>query len=353
MKRIHKISNIPARDWRDCPDKDTYGFTAEVADAATQALDRLVTTSFIAIAGGDVLYDYGDVSQVSYCASVRKSILSMLYGIYVERGVIDLHATMTDLGIDENEGLLDIEKTATLRDLITSSSGVYHPAGSPGGDTKGIPERGSKVPGKHFFYNNWDFNVLGAAFEKLTGKSVFKAFEEHLAGPLGLQDFDINRQRMLGYPDASRYYAYHMFLSARDLARIGHLMTRGGRWDDQQLIPPNWVTESTSMFTAARDMDNRMERIAGYSYLWWLPDVPAGKPWWRGSFFAVGNFGQYALCLPALDMTFVHRHAITDEQAIGRNQGTFHGELATVTMQEFLAVCDIFTDEVGPMVWSR
>src|SRR5690606_12311214 len=119
-----------------------------------------------------------------------------------------------------------------------------YPAGSPGGDMKGIPERGSKTPGEYFHYNNWDFNVLGAAFEKLTGQSVFEAFENDLADPLGLQDFDRNKQRMLGYGNRSRYLAYHFFLSARDMARIGLLMTRNGRWHDRQIISRSWVKKA-------------------------------------------------------------------------------------------------------------
>ncbi len=147
-------------------------------------LDALPTTSFMAVVGGKALYTYGDVSEVSYLASTRKSILSMLFGKAVAEGKINLDLTMADLHIDEDHGLLPIEKTATLRHLLISSSGVYHQPGSPGSNTKNIPARGSKKPGDYFHYNNWDFNVLGAAFEQLTGRSVFKAFEEDFAGPM-------------------------------------------------------------------------------------------------------------------------------------------------------------------------
>lgn len=335
---------FPGVHWAECEDKSAYGLTDAVEQAARSALDALETTSFIAVAGGEKIFEYGDTSQVSYLASTRKSILSMLYGKYVEAGMIDLGATVADLGIDEAEGLLAVEKTAMLRDLLISSSGVYFPAGSPGGDMTGVPARGSKTPGSYFHYNNWDFNVLGAAFEQLTGKSVFAAFAEDFAGPLALEDFDPERQRMLGYRDQSRYLAYHFFLSGRDMARLGLLMSRGGRWGDKQLVPADWVRESTGMHVAARDMLRPKPRVAGYSYLWWIPQVPDGKPWWQGAFVAAGHFGQFILVLPALDMVFVNRRAVTDEQAIGRNQGIFTEELPTVTMQDFLAVCDIFAD---------
>ena len=344
MTKTHPTRVVPGPHWTDCADPAVHGLTPGVRDAATQALDALQTTSFTAVLGGEQVYQYGDTSEVSYLASTRKSILSMLYGKYVEAGIIDLNATMADLGIEEDKGLLEIEKTATLRDLLITSSGVYYPAGSPGGDMTGVPDRGSKTPGRFFHYNNWDFNVLGAVFEELTGTSVHDAFARELAEPLGLQDFDRSRQRMLGYGDKSRYLAYHFFLSGRDMARLGLLMARNGRWGDQQLISPEWVRESTSMHVAVRDMARPKPRVAGYSYLWWLPRVPENKLHWQGAFVAAGHFGQFILVLPALDMVFVNRRAVTDEQAIGRNQGTFTEELPPVTMEEFLGVCDIFVD---------
>lgn len=181
---------FPTKEWANVTSPEKYGLSAEVRERVDAMLDGLSTTSFMAVAAGKALYTYGDVSEVSYLASTRKSILSMLFGKAVAEGKIDLDLTMADLNIDEDHGLLPIEKTATLRNLLISSSGVYHQPGSPGSNTKNIPERGSKKPGDYFHYNNWDFNVLGAAFEQLTGRSVFEAFEEDFAGPMGLQDFD-------------------------------------------------------------------------------------------------------------------------------------------------------------------
>lgn len=334
---------FPARDWAKITTPEDYGFSSTVKEKVDTMLDGLSTTSFMAVAGGKTLYTYGDVSEVSYLASTRKSILSMLFGKAVADGKIDLDLTMADLDIDEDHGLLPIEKTATLRDLLISSSGVYHQPGSPGSNTKNIPERGSKKPGDYFHYNNWDFNVLGAAFEKLTGRSVFKAFEEDFAGPMGLQDFDPSRQRMMGYEGASRYLAYHFFLSGRDMARLGLSMVRNGRWGDEQIIPADWVAESTRIRVPAEKMnESEKSRVAGYSYLWWIPVVTKDTPEWEGAFVAAGHFGQFILGMPALDMVFVNRRAIPDELAIARNDGSFKEELPAVTMEQFLSVADQF-----------
>ena len=84
------------------------------------------------VTGGKVVYSYGDLAQACYLASARKSVLSMLYGKYVANGTIELDKTMADLGIDEPDGLLPIEKTAKVRDLLIASSGVYHPGRQSG-----------------------------------------------------------------------------------------------------------------------------------------------------------------------------------------------------------------------------
>ncbi|MFK3781275.1 serine hydrolase domain-containing protein [Agrobacterium sp. NPDC089420] len=336
-------NEFPARDWATVEFPEVHGLSADVHAKVDAILDGLPTTSFMVVLRGRVLYSYGDTSEVSYLASTRKSILSMLMGKAVAEGKIDLDLTMADLNIDEDHSLLPIEKTATLRNLLISSSGVYHQPGSPGSNTKNIPERGSKKPGAYFHYNNWDFNVLGAVFEQLTGRSVFKAFEEDFAGPMEMQDFDPARQRMMGYEGTSRYLAYHFFLSARDMARLGLAMVREGRWRDEEIVPAEWVSESTQIRVPADKLnESERSRIAGYSYLWWIPVVTNDTPEWKGACVASGHFGQFILCLPALDMVFVNRRAIPDELAIARNDGSFKEELPAVTMEDFLSVADQF-----------
>jgi CubicO group peptidase (beta-lactamase class C family) len=148
-------------------------------------------------------------------------------------------------------------------------------------------------PGTFFHYNNWDFNVLGAIFEKATGKTIFTALDEGLARPLQFQDFQLARQRMMGFENRSRFLAYHLFLSARDMARIGLVMLRGGEWNGRQVVPAEWVKESTKQRVPGSAVGRGGE--LGYGYLWWIPETPK-TPAWAGSFMASGQFGQFILC---------------------------------------------------------
>ena len=326
----------PGADWEKGSARET-GFRAEGLDLLELQLCALPTTAFMIVTGGKVVYSSGDLAQVCYLASARKSALSMLYGRYVANGAIDLDKTMGQLGIDDVEGLLPVEKTARVRDLLISSSGVYHPAGSPGDDPNS-PPRGSKEPGRFFHYNNWDFNVLGAIFEKATGKTVFAALDEELARPLQFQDFDIRRQRMMGFESRSRFLAYHLFLSARDMARLGLVMMRDGEWNGRQVVPAAWVKEST----VARVPGSAVGRGGelGYGYLWWVPQTRTSAPW-AGSYLASGQFGQYILVLPAIDTVIVHRRAVTDEYAVARNLGKTRFEPSRVQGTEFLKLADM------------
>ncbi len=288
------------------------------SDALKAMVYPLPTTSMMILRGGKVAWTYGDVRQASYLASARKSILSMLFGAAIERGQIRLDATLEQLGIDDDGDLTPLERTATVADLLTARSGVYHAAGSPGGVENG-PARGSHVPGSFFFYNNWDFNVAGAVYEKATGRSIFDAFATELAAPLGLQDFDPARQRMLGYtPRRSRFLAYHFFLSCRDMAKLGQLMLDEGRWKGRRLIPQSWVKTSTAMHVPGTATNASQ---LGYGYLWWRLDPARSSSAFNGAFAALGNYGQYLCVFPALDLVVVHRRAVTDDFAIARNLG--------------------------------
>jgi len=113
------------------------------------------------------------------------------------------------------------------------------------------PARGSFAPGQHWYYNNWDFNALGTVYKKFTGRTVFEGLRDDLAGPLEFEDFDLGRDTRLEYESVSDHLAYIMRLSARDLARIGVLMSRGGRWKDRRIVSANWVTQSTAAHSSA------------------------------------------------------------------------------------------------------
>ena len=243
----------------------------------------------------------------SYIASCRKSVLSMLYGQYVEDGTIDLNKTVADLGIDDVEGLLPREKQASIQDIISARSGVYHPEGYPGGMQQYAPDRGSVEPGSYWLYSNWDFNVAGYIFEQETGKNIYDEVERKLAIPLHMQDWKRSLQNKQGDTTISRYLAYPMWFSTRDMARIGQLMLNRGRWNGKQIISESWVEEMLKQRTTAEELNANVPVFEGtgvhfgYGYMWWLWEKTE-DPRFAGAYSARGAMGQNITVFPAIDV---------------------------------------------------
>jgi CubicO group peptidase (beta-lactamase class C family) len=175
--------------WQRVADPAALGYSRTVLDSALALAQSMKTSALLVTVGGRSLLEYGDLTDTSYIASARKSILSMLYGRYVENGTIRLNETLAEVGIDDRGGLLPLERTATVEQLLEACSGVYHPASNQGDALVMAPPRGSQKPGTYNLYSNWDFNALGTIFEKKTGRGIYDAFESDIARPIGMQDF--------------------------------------------------------------------------------------------------------------------------------------------------------------------
>lgn len=303
---------FPGESWKKITDSAGAGYSAEGLAAVREYVETLDTTGLMVVVGGRVLFEYGDLEQISYIASVRKSILAILYGKYVYDGTIRLDASLEELGITDHGGLLPIERKAAIDHLITARSGIYHPASNGGDNTADAPERGSREPGTYFLYNNWDFNCAGAVFEMLTHQVIYDALERDLADPLGMQDFDRFNQRKSGNLDRSRFPAYHIWFSTRDMARIGYLMLREGEWNGLRISPQTWVRKITRARTHVEEMNPEPYRKGpfGYGYMWWVWDGDAARGPYKGAYTASGAYGQYITVLPALDMVIAHKTAV-------------------------------------------
>lgn len=303
---------FPGKVWERWQNPAAAGHSAQELKKVGVLLEAMDTTGLMAVVGGKVLYEYGDLQELSYLASVRKSVLSILYGKYVTDGTIRLNMTLEQLDIDDIEGLLPIEKKATIDHLITARSGIYHPASNSGDSTADAPPRGSQEPGTYMLYNNWDFNCAGFIFEKLTHQTIYDALERDLAGPLGMQDFDRLQQRKSGDLRRSQYPAYHIWLSTRDMARIGYLMLRQGEWDGTQVVPGQWTRRISRAKTRVPDMNPAPYKLGdfGYGYMWWVWEGPKAVGAYQGAYTASGAYGQYITVLPALDMVVAHKTAV-------------------------------------------
>lgn len=303
---------FPGESWERIANPGLAGYSARGLEEVIEYTKTIDTTGLMVVVGGKALLEYGNLEELSYLASVRKSVLAILYGKYVTDGTIRLNTTLEELGITDHGELLEIEKKATIEHLITATSGIYHPASNSGDSTADAPPRGSVQPGEYFLYNNWDFNCAGYIFERLTHQVIYDALERDLAIPLVMQDFDRLNQRKSGNLTRSIYPAYHIWLSTRDMARIGYLMLREGNWAGRQIVPARWVLRISSVNTPLEKMNPAPYREGsfGYGTMWWVWDGPQTAAPYEGAYTARGAYGQYITILPALDMVIAHKTAV-------------------------------------------
>jgi CubicO group peptidase (beta-lactamase class C family) len=313
--------DFPGKDWQ-LVSPESEGYSSKKLEALRAWLAAGPTTAMVIVVHGHMIFSYGDTGLVSKVASVRKSILSILYGKYVDNNTIDLNKTVEQLGLAEpGNPFLPIEKSATLEQLLAGRSGIYPLSDwvPPDKDllVASQPHRGSELPGMYFHYNDWDFNAAGTAFEKLTGKNIYDALQTDLAEPLQMQDFDRGKQKKIVH-EGQVHPEYAMYLSTRDMARIGLLMLRNGNWAGKQVVSVSWVANSANAVTSFEEMNPPYLRSTGaperwgFGLMWWVWDASPypGNIYitpFQGAYEARGTAGQYITILPAKDMVLVHK----------------------------------------------
>jgi CubicO group peptidase (beta-lactamase class C family) len=294
-------SGYPGLQWTTVQDPRILGWSKKRLQSMSDYATSLGSDGFMVVDRGVGVWEHGSTSRNLIVQSCRKSFLAALYGAYYEQGLVDLEATMGDLGIDDlPPSLTEEEKQATVEQLLKARSGVYHEAAAESQSMKDSrPPRGSHPPGTFWYYNNWDFNVLGTLFVQLTGKDLFDALFQDFAQPLQMQEFQ-PANGMYYYEDMSEHPAYHFSMSPRDMARFGLLVLRDGRWRGQQLVPSTWMDRMLSPYSDAGD-------TWSYGYMWWI-----GKPQaWNGHtvYAARGGSGQAIFVIKDLEIVITHKVA--------------------------------------------
>ena len=288
---------VPGETWMAYEDVRDAGFDPEALEAARVSWEAIPSSAFLVVANGAVVAAWGDIERRFMAHSVRKSFLSGLYGIYWDRGEIELNKTLADLELDdEPDPLLAGEKQARILDLLKARSGIFHPA-AYAGRTDSRP-RGSEGPGRYFAYNNWDFNTAAAILRQETGADVFEAFDEFFAQPLGMQDWRVSDGYYHYERDKSQYPAYPFRISARDMARFGLLYARDGLWGDRRILSRDWVKRSSALYSIDNDQ-------MGYGLYWWIFREPRFAR--HGMYAALGVGNQMIAVLPESDLVIVNR----------------------------------------------
>ncbi len=280
----------------------------EIDSSKVISLNKLckayLTKTLIVYKQGKVIYSYGKTDRSYTVFSVRKSLVSLLYGIYEDKGLINVRKSLGDLGIDDIQYLTVQEKSAKIIDLLKAKSGVYHPAAFETPKMwKKRPKRGSYKPGEFWFYNNWDYNALTTIFEQETGISLFEAFKKDIAVPLQFDDFKIEDQRYVLEQGRSIHAATVWKLSGRDLLKLGIVMLHKGKKGKTSIVPEGWIKKSTTSYSD-------LGILGGYGLCWWVAHKGEHYPFVKlpdGTFSARGTGEQNLVIIPKFNMVIVHQ----------------------------------------------
>lgn len=279
---------------------EEVGWSSEKLEEARIFSQQIGAAAVMALYDGKVFLAWGKIATKYACHSIRKPFLNALFGIHVEKGNINLESTLEELSIDDiPPSLTQEEMQAKVSDLLKSRSGVYHEAAA---ETQSMmdarPARGSHLPGTYFYYNNWDFNALGTIFENETGTKIFEEFKIQIADAIGMEDFRVDDGFYQYELDKSIHPAYPFRMTARDMARYGLLYLQEGWWKGEQIIPAQWIAESTTAYSIDQ------ESGSGYGYLWAI--FPADFEFGQG-FFHTGLGVHQLVVLPDEKLVYVFR----------------------------------------------
>ncbi len=255
-------------------------------------LEKAGTQAFIVIQDDVILYEnyFNGASRDSLVTSfsVAKSFTSALIGIAIAEGHIN---SVDDAITDYLPELLERDSrfsNITIRHLLLMASGLDYKENRiflfNGDDplTTYYPDQRKAAleftniddaPGKYFQSNKYHPQLLGMILERTTRTTVTDYLQDKLWDPLGMEfggSWSIDSE-------GSGFEKMEAGINARaiDFAKLGRLYLENGNWNGTQVLPSEWVAESTridrSTYRASyyRGMQDFYSSGGYYKYMWW------------------------------------------------------------------------------------
>jgi CubicO group peptidase (beta-lactamase class C family) len=301
------------------PEKVQYDDGKGVKQVAlSELLSSTGTHAFIVIRDNQLLYEnyFNGFARDSLCTawSVSKSVTSALVGIALAEGYIkSLDDPITNyLPELKDQGFDKI----TIRNLVTMGSGIRYRIGFLPWDEFVLagyyPDLRQLLlsdltimepPGQSFHYNNFNTELIGLILQRTTHRQPSQYLEEKIWKQIGMEypaTWSIDSEQ-------DDFELTPILLNARaiDLAKFGQLYLDDGNWDGRQIVPKQWVEEST----APDPSDHRpwetfsrwQEKGGYYKYFWW--GVSTGKDDY--SYMGIGTYGQFIFVSPKTKVVIV------------------------------------------------
>ena len=297
----------------------------------------------VLVGGRPLVERYYDSSAeaTSNVASVTKSVMSILVGVALDEGVLgSVDQTLSEL-LPEYAAIMAPDVAGvTLEQVLTMTAGLPEDPRAPATTPHYLTEDWvaailsgglEQPPGEGFAYASAGSHLLSAILVEATGRSVLDYARDKLFNPLGIstdpaaeplaveENLPVYEAASFAWPvDPQGLHLGDAFLkiSAPDMAKIGQLMLAGGRWDEKQIVPAQWVTESTRAHASTGGYG-----VGGddYGYHWWVTTADG-----HDAFAAAGFGGQLIEVVPDLDLVVVISCTIP-EGNVHLDASTFRG----------------------------
>lgn len=262
------------------------------------------TLAFLIIQNDTIQYEKYfrnyDSTSIVPSFSMAKSVISILIGCAIEDGLI--HSVSDPVSNYIPELKKNGFDKVSIESVMQMTSGIKFKESytNPFGDAatfyygRNLPQAVSKMklertPGEEFDYDSGNTQILGLILDRVLGdKSISQYLEDKIWKPLGMEyetSWSLDKKGGLEKTFCC--------LNARaiDYAKIGRLYARGGDWEGKQIVPKEWVVQSTKV-------DTSNGSTWYYQYQWWLPTKD-------GDFMAQGILGQYIYVHPEKNLIIV------------------------------------------------
>lgn len=246
--------------------------------------------------------------RVQMLASVTKSVNSALVGIAINQGYIkDVNVPVSEFFPEYSEMTANGKEQICLKHLLNMSAGLdwneldvsYNSSKNDVNKMEQSPDLIKYCldkpvvvnPGEKFDYSSGLSVILGEIIKRSVGIEADKYAEENLFKALGISQYKWSRRKNNILATGGG-----LALRARDMAKIGQMYLNNGKWNDQQVIPENWIKASKQPHVSTH--------AGGYGYQWWIRRFKVNDQKIK-AFYADGRAGQFIFVFPELDLIVV------------------------------------------------
>lgn len=246
----------------------------ESVEELESILEDSKSVAFMVIHNDTIKYEwYADKwsnAELVTSFSMSKSVISALIGVALHEGHIkSLDEPITNyIQLFKNEGFdkITIQHLLDMRTGIDYNESYYNPFGNVAAGYYGrnLDRHISNLkikgpPGEEFEYISIATQLLGNIIEEATGQSVSSYMQEQIWPKIGTEfDASWSMDRKKGREKSFCCINAH----AEDFAKFARLYLNLGKWEDEQVIPENWVKQSVQIQTDTEDNF--------YQNQWWL-----------------------------------------------------------------------------------